>query len=217
MMKHIALSAAVVSMMASAPVAMAQSQGWYVGAGAGESYYHAGSGDVDHTLGSLGFGGASSTVNKDHGFGFKLYGGYQFMPYFAVEGGYVDLHKLDFNATVTSPTAGTLSGESKEKGGNGWTLDAVGIYPFGNGFSVFGRLGGYAVETELQASGSAGSIDQTSTRTGLHYGVGAEYDFMRNVGARLEWERFRHLGDASRTVEAANVDLWTVGLVYKFY
>jgi len=38
-------------------------------------------------------------------------------------------------------------------------------------------------------------------------GVGASYDFTKNFGIRAEWERFKPVD---------NIDLLSVGLVYKF-
>ncbi|MBV5276839.1 outer membrane beta-barrel protein, partial [bacterium] len=115
--------------------AMADNTGWYGGANLGQS--QATIDDARITSGLLANGltaGGINDINRD--LGFKVFGGYQYNKYFAVEGGYFDLGQFGFN-TSTVP-AGTFSGEIKLKGLN---LDAVGILPITDKFSVFGRIG----------------------------------------------------------------------------
>lgn len=189
--------------------------GWYVGLSGGQSRADTDAGELDSTFRSLGFT-SSSTVDKTDT-GWKLFAGYQFNPYFAVEGGYVDLGKFSFSTTVTAApagyTTGSLSGNVKTK--NGFLVDAVGIWPATDKVSVFGKLGLYSIKTELSASGPSGSLTESSTDSNLHWGIGAGYDFNKNFGARLEWERFNDVGNKDKTGEA-NVDLLSVGVVYKF-
>lgn len=189
--------------------------GWYVGLSGGQSKADTNGGELDSTFRSLGFTSSSSVDDKDTGW--KLFAGYQFNPNFAVEGGYVDLGKFSFNTTVTAApagyTTGSLSGNVKTK--NGFLVDAVGIWPATDKFSVFGKLGAYSIKTELSASGPSGSVNQSSTDSNFHWGVGAGYDFDKNIGARLEWERFNSVGNKDKTGEA-DVDLLSVGVVYKF-
>lgn len=197
------------------PLASAADMGWYAGLSGGQSRADSDASELDSTFRSLGFT-SSSTVDKTDA-GWKLFAGYQFNPNFAVEGGYVDLGKFSFSTTVTAApagfTTGSLSGDVKTK--NGLFLDAVGIIPLQNNFSLFGKLGIYSIKTELSASGPSGSLTQSSTDSDLHWGIGAGYDFNKNVAARLEWERFNDVGNKDKTGEA-NVDLLSVGVVYKF-
>ena len=48
---------------------------------------------------------------------------------------------------------------------------------------------------------------------GYKYGVGAGFDFTKNVGVRADWERYR-VGDGFSG--KMNVDLYTLNLLYKF-
>lgn len=202
------LTAGFISLAAAEP-------GWYVGLSGGQSKADTDGGELDSTFRSLGFTSSSSMDDKDTGW--KLFAGYQFNPYFAVEGGYVDLGEFSFSTTVTAApagyTTGSLSGNVKTK--NGFLVDAVGIWPATDKVSVFGKVGMYSIKTELSASGPSGSLTESSTDSDLHWGIGAGYDFNKNVGARLEWERFNDVGNKDKTGEA-NVDLLSVGIVYKF-
>lgn len=209
------MAGATCLLLGASSLAGAAEQGWYLGLSGGETRSDLGGSDLDSTWSSQGFTASSSVDNTDNGW--KLYAGYNYSKYFAVEGGWVDLGKVSFNSTVSAApagySAGTLNGDVKTKGGV--FLDAVGTLPLQNNFSVFGKLGLYDIETELNASGTSGTVNNSETRAGYKYGVGAGYDFARNFGARLEWERFNKVGDKNKTGEA-DIDLLSVGLTYKF-
>jgi OOP family OmpA-OmpF porin len=119
----------------ASPGALAGDNGWYIGGNVGQSRSTI---DDDRIKGGLQSGGFTTTSlgddNRD--IGFKVFGGYQFIPYFALEGGYFNLGKFGFNA-ATQP-AGTLDGKIRLMGLN---LDAVGILPIAYGFSALGRIG----------------------------------------------------------------------------
>ncbi len=213
--KLLASAGLVLGLTAGFSSLAAADPGWYVGLSGGQSKAGTGGGELDSTFGSLGFTTSSSMDETDTGW--KLFAGYQFNPYFAVEGGYVDLGEFSFSTSVTAApagyTTGSLSGNVKTK--NGFLVDAVGIWPVTDKVSVFGKLGAYSMKTELSASGSSGSLSESSTDSDLHWGIGAGYDFDKNFGARLEWERFNDVGNKDKTGEM-NVDLLSVGVVYKF-
>lgn len=88
----------------------ADGSGWYGGINNGQSMA-----DIDHGRISSGLlsGGFTTTVinDDDRDTGYKLYGGYQFKKYFALEAGYFDLGKFEFTATTVP--AGTLRGNIK--------------------------------------------------------------------------------------------------------
>lgn len=80
-----------------------------------------------------------------------------------------------------------------------WELVAVGKFPINNQFSVFGKLGFAMWEAD------AGAVDDDGTD--LTYGIGVQYDFSPRLGVRAQWQRY--------DVEV-DLDLWTIGLVYRF-
>ncbi len=168
---------------------------WYVGLGGGQSQTQAGGGDINSAIGTTG----GSLGDTDTGW--KLYLGYQFNPNVAVEAGYVDFGKFGFSSAAGS-------GDLKTK--NGGYVDAVGIIPFQNNFSIFGKLGAYTIKTELNGAG----VSNSHTTNDFTYGIGAGYDFTRNLGMRVEWERFNSVGDSSTT--KGDLDLASVGVLYKF-
>ncbi len=112
---------------------------------------------------------------------FKLYGGYQFHRNIAAEIGYSRL--LDKGGVKVTAIE----------------VVAVGIFPVANQISILGKLGFANVDFK----GPGGSTDSTD----LTYGVGVQYDFNRNLGARAQWQRYD---------SEAEVDLFSIGIVYKF-
>ena len=109
---------------------------------------------------------------------FKLIGGYQFHRNVAAEAGYGML----FDKGGTEVTA--------------LELVAVGMFPVMDKLSVIGKLGFAQVDIE----GGSDDIELT-------YGVGLQYDFLRNLGARVQWQRYDSDPEA---------DLLSVGIVFRF-
>src|ERR1700674_1823794 len=98
---------------ALSPTAFADDAGWYAGAKAGQSRAKIDDGRIANGL--LGDGFTSTSIsNEDHHFGFKVFGGYEFNRYFALEGGYFDLGRFGFTANTVP--AGSLRGNIKING-----------------------------------------------------------------------------------------------------
>lgn len=202
--------ALLASPLAQAQV-QAQARGWYGGFGVGPSRS-----DIDDARISgavLGGGVTATTTDKDNrDTGFKLYGGYQFDRFFALEGGYFDLGRFDYTATTVP--AGTLQGDLRYRGLN---LDAVGRLPLTDKLSALGRVGLTYVDTSdrFQGSGAAVVADPHPGKRedGYKYGVGLEYELTQALALRVEAERYRiNDGVGNR----GNVNLVTAGLVFRF-
>jgi OOP family OmpA-OmpF porin len=193
------------------PLAMADDMGWYGGVNAGQS--RAKIDDARITSNLLGSGFATTSITDDNrDTGYKLFAGYKFNRNFALEGGYFDLGRFGFTATTVP--AGTLNGSIRLRGVN---LDAVGILPLNDKFSVFGRLGLNHAEARDSFSGT-GAVTVTNpspskSDTNIKFGAGLQYDFNQSLGMRLEAERHR-IDDA--VGNKGDVDLVSVGLVFRF-
>jgi OmpA-OmpF porin, OOP family len=185
--------------------------GWYAGFNAGQSRAKIGDGRI--TEGLLGDGFTTTSIsNDDHHFGFKVFGGYEFNRYFALETGYFDLGRFGFTAHTTP--VGSLRGDIKINGAN---FDLVGSVPIAEKFSLFARAGlNYAqAKDSFIGTGSVAVINRSPHKWDPDYkfGFGAEYDFTRTVGMRIEAERYR-INDA--VGNKGDVDLFSAGLVFRF-
>ena len=168
--------------------------------------------NLDNSLIDAGVTGLSSST-KETDTGYKLQLGYQFNQYFAVEGGYVNLGEAKYSANFTG---GNAKATAKV---DGWNIDAVGILPVNDKFSLFGKLGTFAAHTkvDVSANGPGGSATGSATANNwsTHYGIGASYALTKSVGLRVEYEKFDKVGKDNSTGKA-DVDLWSVGVAYKF-
>ena len=204
---------------AFAPVgALAQQRaagaGWYSGFSVGGSQI----GMSDNVLSVTG-ATASSLAKDESSTGFKLFGGYQYNPNFALEGGYTDLGKFDARRDVTAPVVGSVSRNMRMAG---FDLAAVGIIPVQNGFALFGKIGAMYTMTRSSIS-TSGALLPAAALTDLNpkrsewnpkFGIGASYDFSNRLGLRLEYEHVSNVGDAA--TGEGNVGMWSLGLTKRF-
>jgi len=161
--------------------------GAYIGAGAGRS-------DVDADAGISSF--------SDTDTGWKIFGGYAFNKYFAVEGAWVDLG--DFSDTVPDPLFSIPTKTSL--GLDGFAVSGVGSYPVNEAFTVFGKLGIWSWESDVSISALGFSEDENGTD--VMFGAGASYNFTKAISVRAEWERF--------TADSDDADLFSISGVYSF-
>ena len=182
--------------------------GWYIGVTLGAS-------NANITQEAVPVTGATSSVfltdSRDPGF--KVFAGYRFNPYFAVEGGYAWLG--EFQAT-TQVTTGALNADIRVIG---LYVDAVGMLPLGYGFTAFAKVGWLGSETRTfrSTSGTVTSGLNTNASTdqaNLSYGLGVQYDLEKNVTLRFVWERYIKVGDVN--TGEFNIDLYSGGLLFRF-
>lgn len=131
-------------------------------------------------------------IGNDDDTAFKIFGGYQFHPNFAVEFGYSNLFDKSVSGVNVEVTA--------------WELVGVGTYPLGNNLSIFGKLG-FAMWDATVSTGIPG-FSASDDGTDLTFGVGLQYDFNRNLALRGQWQRY--------DVANEDADLFSIGLIYKF-
>jgi len=196
----------------SGQFAVADDSGWVGGLSVGQSTANIDDAGIAAQL--LGSGLTTTSMTDDHrDTGYKVFGGYRFNRYFALEAGYFNLGQFGFTSTTTP--AGTLTGEIKLQGLN---LDAVGILPLAESFSVFGRVGwNYAEARDNFTNTGAVAVptDPNPSKRDTNYklGLGLQYNFTESLGMRAEVERYR-INDA--VGNRGDIDLVSVGLVVRF-
>lgn len=208
----VALAAALVA-GSTAALAQQASKPWYGGVSIGQSKVKM----DDNTIGTPAGFTSSGLSKNETDTGYKIFAGYRFNQNFAVEGGWTDFGKFSVSRSFSAP-AGSVSASIKASGVH---VDAVGIWPLQNNFSLFGKVGGIYTETKTSLATSGGVAFVAGTNTNpkkselnLKYGLGAQYDFTQSIGVRAEWERARKVGDSS--TGEADIDLLSIGLVYRF-
>jgi OOP family OmpA-OmpF porin len=111
--------------------------------------------------------------------GWKIFGGYRFHQNIAAE--------LAYGLLVDQGARELTSLEAV----------AVGMFPLANQFSIIGKLGFAMLD-------SSPGGDETE----LTYGIGAQYDVTRNLGVRLQWQRY--------STDPDDVDFLSIGVLWKF-
>jgi OOP family OmpA-OmpF porin len=185
---------------------------WYIGGSAGRSRAQIDEVRIVDQLTAQGV--STDTLNVDNrDNAYKLFGGYQFNKYYAVESGYFDLGQFGYTATTTP--AGSRTGSIKLRGIN---FDVVGMLPVSEKFSVLGRLGvNYAQARDTYSSTGAvpapTNSEPTNKEANYKAGLGLQYDLTKSLGLRAEAERYR-INDA--VGNKGDVNMFSLGLVYRF-
>ena len=142
----------------------------------------------------------------------KIFGGYQFNRYVAVELGYADLGQSKASGTVGSVTVNATFNVTA------WELVGVGSFPVMDRLSVLGKAGFYRGEVESRGTGTIGAItvpvNLDESNTDITFGIGVRYDFSRNAGVRAEWQRYKKVG-GEETGES-DVSLLSVAGIWRF-
>ena len=182
------------------------------------SYVGVGLGHATQKLGDLGSG-----VNQHAGkLGAKIYGGYQFNDNFALEGGYHYLNKNKIDHSYSDQDSSGNAHLSVQ--GHLFSLAAVGIVPINPNFSLFGKLGGgayhskvnagytitYASNTRFDGLTVSDSGSGKKTHAVPVFGIGGEYKFDKNMAVRVEYENFGKPKLADSDVKLKRLDMLSI-------
>jgi OOP family OmpA-OmpF porin len=179
--------------------ALAQESGPYIGASLGQAEH----GDTCE-------GANLSCDEKDSAW--KIYGGYQFNRFVAVEFGYADLGRSAAGANVggivVNPTFEVTAFE----------LSGIGFLPLLDRLALFMRLGVYRAETELGGTGTAFGItvpiSGKESNSDLTFGLGIQYGITRNIGLRGEWQQYMKVGGAD--TGESDIDVLSLAVMFRF-
>ncbi len=202
-----------------------QERGFYVGADLGQGSVDSDRRGLDNSLVAAfnEFGvdvlDGTSEVSED-GFTWGLILGYQILPYLAVEAAYIDFGKFEYKARGTltdgvSVTDGTFRLNASNKGP---ALSALGILPFGDGFSVFGRVGvafsSIDYDVQLTVGDESASARPSGNSQNFLWGAGIGYTASQWT-TRLEYQQVNDVGD-NDVAGKADVSRIVLGAVYHF-
>jgi len=175
-MKKFLSIAAAAAVLVSAPAFAEKEPGWYIGAGVGSTKFEA-----DDDAGKL----------KDNSIGGTLIGGYQVNKYLAWEG------ELQFSGeakdTLTIDPDNDITAKFNY---NNWAIGVVGMLPFANRWTVFGRFLATYGKAELKTSGQDDGDDFSEKETfrdgGYILGVGGSVQFGAvDLRLRYDYQRVR--------------------------
>lgn len=172
---------------------------WYIGFGGlrsdatipGESV------DAIDTAGSVFLGSTTTLRTVDDRFaGWKLYLGYEFTPNIAVEFGGSSMGTTTVAYNFLDATLVSLGTLVMRYNLSTYFVDAVGSFPIGEQWKLFGRVGASVGRTRVQFDSPTVAVvvtggEQSETDTDIHFGAGAQYDVTPTVALRVEYERWK--------------------------
>ena len=167
----------------------AQAQSPYVGVAVASS---------DH---NYKIGGATNVDGDGWKPSLKVFGGVDINPMWAVEAGYTDLRKADFNYSIANVRRGG------EVDGRRAYVAGKATMPVNEQVSVYGKLGAGYQKTKFNGTG----LSLSDSDTGVYAGIGAQYKLNQQVALTLEYERYGKQKDFG-----AKADAVTVGARYNF-
>jgi OOP family OmpA-OmpF porin len=192
----IALTGLVAATAGISPLAFAQDSGWYLGASGGQSKGK----DSCPSLIPVG------TSCDDTGSTYSVFGGYQVIKYIGVELGYTDLGKSELSGSGITNTTRV----------KGVELLGVGTIPITPQFEVYGKVGAFSWNLKESCTGATCTFSSRSeTGTDLTYGLGAKFNFTKNVGVRVQYQRYKDVGNDATTGKN-DIDSLSLGIVFKF-
>ncbi len=205
------LCLASLAALGSTPATSQNAEHFYGGAGLGQSRSNIDDNRINAAL--IGAGATSTSITHDkQDASYKVFGGYQFNPYFGMELGYFNLGEFGFKSTSTP--SGTLDGRIKLTGMN---IDLVGAMPMNDQLSFIARVGVHNARAQDSFT-STGAVVVTNPNpekreTNYKAGFGFAYKFSPSMSLRGELERYR-VNDAVGS--KGDINMASLSLVFPF-
>lgn len=205
------------------PDAVLAQPSWYLGASIGQSVIDAAPSEVEQGfLADDAFVATGTTLDRSDTGG-KLFFGRRFNRFLAAEAGYVDLGKASFNTTIIGAPAGTTPAPPfsihATAAAKGIFLAGLAHLPLTERFSFFGKAGLMRSEakfTERIEDTGATRVSRSERNTEALYGLGLQLQLTPLLGGRVEWERFKNVGQGIGGREGRDVDFLSAGVFLQF-
>ena len=156
-------------------------------------------------------GSALSGSIDDNDFGWKIYGGYAYNQYVAIEGGYVDLGEVSINAESDGDGVAYDAGQvTASIGTTGFSLSVLGLMPINDRLGLHARIGYFTWKADQRLNNSAFQpVSEDFEGSDPTFGVGAMYKLNDQTTIRVDYEKFAD-------VEAVDGSLLSLGLQFHF-
>lgn len=144
----------------------------------------------------------AATSCDDSDLAWKIYGGLEVNEYISMEFGYADMGEVEYTGAQT----GTREVD-------GVTMRLLGTYALSPNFSLLASGGLNILQADVKGTTIADDTD-----VAWSFGLGAQYNFTKSLGLRVEWERYFEVGSSSFNggTGEADIDLISAGVTFKF-
>lgn len=174
---------------ATASHAQSTDRGFYLGVGGGGAKYNGFNELCRDITGALPTGVVNTSCDSSEtAFAWKLFGGWRWNRYVALEAGYANLGDAEGDTIIAGQD---VNGEISS---TAVFADILGSIPLGERARLFAKLGVANVDAELTTNvptpvgGLMPKLSKDSTEA--VYGAGLEFGITQKVMGRAEWERF---------------------------
>lgn len=144
----------------------------------------------------------AATSCDDSDLAWKIYGGLEVNEYISMEFGYADMGEVEYTGAQTG---------TREVAGV--TMHLLGTYALSPNFSLLASGGLNILSTDVK-----GTVAAEDTDVAWSFGLGAQYNFTKSLGLRVEWERYFEVGSSNFNggTGEADIDLISAGVTFKF-
>ena len=153
---------------------------------------------------------ASPRNCKDNDFGLQLFAGWQFVKWFAIEGGWTDLD----STTYTDPNGTNTKSET-----SGWQVNAVGTLPYLEKIGLFFKVGAFLWDLDVDQNMVDGTaMSSSESGTDFVYGLGFRFPLTEKIGLSLEVQRFEDIGNSDTAAGGfgdIDINLWSAGFIFR--
>jgi len=141
----------------------------------------------------------------DTDLGWQLYGGYQFIKWISIEGGYTNLGGSDVR----------LVQDTVKSDVDGFSLGLALTAPFIEKIGLYGLIGAYRWDKEVTRQRSGGPLIKVSdTGTSEYWGLALRYPLTEKIGISLEVKNFLDIGNEE--VGETDYGHYSAGLSFRF-
>jgi len=186
---------------------------WMVGGSLGVAWGDADSVTLNNELVDRGINASVSGIDNSRMTG-QLFFGYEYMPRWGVELGYVDLG--DVEASISGTLTGindyfTIGQDIYPQTATGWQLSSIYRYPVSGKFQWTGRVGVYNWTTDYTLNTATASQKVSEDGIDILFGIGMEIgSWIKHGGivSQVNWDRYKVNDEA--------IDVLGFGVSYRF-
>jgi len=209
-MKNIQMTGFIILLLINSSALAGQ---WMVGGSLGMAWGNASGGELNDQLLSRGINATINNIDSNRIMA-QIFAGYEYLPRWGVELGYVDLGDVSasINGTITGVNDYFARGQDiYPQTATGWQLSSVYRYPVSGSLQLTGRVGVFNWTTDYTLESNTVSQDVNEDGTDISFGMGLESASWIKQGGivrQLNWERY--------SINGENIDVLTIGVSYRF-
>ncbi len=194
------------SVLAILPLQSVLATDFYAGTGLGLYKNDLSSSDFDQAFASNGI--SSDTSVDDNDTGWKIFAGYRFNQYIAVELGYQDFGDMDAKTRILSPVSGTVKTNTDV---DAFNLSVNLGAPITDEWSVFAKLGYMDWDADVKSKVSINGVNSSShnsdSGSDFIWGLGFSYKINDSFDIRGDWDRLSLGGDIDTDYDAYSLSV----------